>query len=492
MQWNRVLTAIAVAAALLSGACSTGVPPAWRQPSSLKDLVGPIQQSVVTVINYDVDGDVASIGSGFFIAQNGTLLTNYHVLEGAYHAVIRTMEGSQYPVAAVLAANRLVDLITVRVDIPAERATAVVLAKQAPAIAETVFVIGSPLGLEQTVSEGIISAIREMPTGGKVYQLTAPISSGSSGGPVINQNGEAIGVVTFQATRGQNLNFAISTDTLDRLSDVVSEMSIAEWTIRNTRQGPALAASLCSKGARLTIQGAFEEALTYFKKATEANPDDSDAWYGLGSCYVGLNQPEAAIAAYQRPIEQNPDNAEAHFILAMYYKTIGQYEQEVSSLLEVLRIDPANVRARFELGGAYGELERFQDQIDAFNTILADRPDHLATLLSLAMALAETGRLEEAMGLFAQARGIEPDNAVIHYNIGVTHNRMHQPEAAIRAYTHAIRANPRMEAAHYNLGMTYLDQDQRRLALGQYEILSGLRSTRANALFEKIYPESAR
>lgn len=489
---NRFVMVMIAASALVGGACSTG-PELFRQPpGSLKELVGPIQKSVVTVVNYDVDGDISSIGSGFFITESGILVTNFHVLDGAYSASIKTVDGSQYPVTAILAKNRLVDLIKVRVDIAGSRTTPVVLAREQPAVADSVLVVGSPMGLEQTVSEGIISAVREMPAGGTVFQLTAPISRGSSGGPVLNHDGKVVGVVTFQVARGQNLNFAVSVDALEMLTDEASQPSIAEWTIRNSRQGPALAAALCSKGSRLTIQGEYEEALTYFKKAAEASPDDPDAWYGLGSCYVGLDRPDEAIAAYKRPIEQDPDNESAHFILAMYYKTIGQFEQVIPTLLEVIRIDPANLRAQFELGRAYGELDRTGEQIKTFKEILDHQPDHIPTLLDLGATLGKTGHFEEAMALFTQAGGLEPDNELIHYNIGVTYNRMDRPEEAVRAYTLAIRANPRMAAAHYNLGLTYFSQGRRKLALDQYEILKGLDPDSANKLFERIYPESTK
>jgi len=489
---NRFVMLMIAASALVGGACSTG-PELFRQPpGSLKELVGPIQRSVVTVVNYDVDGDISSIGSGFFITESGILVTNFHVLEGAYSASIKTVDGSQYPVAAVLAKNRLVDLIKVRVDIADSRTTPVVLAREQPAVADSVLVVGSPMGLEQTVSEGIISAVREMPAGGTVFQLTAPISRGSSGGPVLNHDGKVVGVVTFQMARGQNLNFAVSVDALEMLTDEASQPSIAEWTIRNSKQGPALAAALCSKGSRLTIQGEYEEALTYFKKAADASPDDPDTWYGLGSCYVGLDRPDEAIAAYKRPIEQNPDNELAHFILAMYYKTIGRFEQVIPTLLEVIRIDPANLRAQFELGRAYGELDRTGEQIETFKEILEHQPDHIPTLLDLGATLGKIGQFEEAMALFTQAGGLEPDNELIHYNIGVTYNRMDRPEEAVRAYTLAIRANPRMAAAHYNLGLTYFNQGRRKLALDQYEILKSLDSDSANELFERVYPESTK
>ena len=490
MKRSRLLILFALTAALFGYACSSGPEPSRQLPLNLKALVGSIQQSVVTVVNYNVDGEVSSIGSGFFISKSGVLLTNLHVLEGAYNAEIKTRDGSQYPVATVMARSQAIDLIKVRIDIPASQVTPVVLAREAPVVADNVFVVGSPMGLEQTVSEGIISAVREVPGGGNILQLTAPISRGSSGGPVLNHKGEAVGVVTFQASKGQNLNFAISVDAIEMLSEETTELSIAEWTIRNSRQGPALAAALCSKGSKLTIQGEYEEALTYFQKAAETNPDDPDAWYGLGSCYVGLEQPDDAIAAYKQPIEKDPDNAVAHFILAMYYKAIEQYDLEVLTLMEVIRIDPTNLRAQLELGRAYGALERTGEQIDTFEGILADQPDHIPTLLDLGTTLGAMGRLEEAIAMFDRANDLEPGNELIYYNMGVTYNRMNEPDEAIRAYTRAIRANPRMAPAHYNLGMTYMAQGRRKLALDQYEILKSLEPDAAEALFDSIYPES--
>ena len=118
---NRFILLLIAAVSLAGGACSHGPELSEQSSRSLKDVVGPIQESVVTVINYDVDGDISSIGSGFFISESGILVTNFHVLVGAYSASIKTVDGSQYPVAAVLAKNRLVDLIKVRVDMAGGR-----------------------------------------------------------------------------------------------------------------------------------------------------------------------------------------------------------------------------------------------------------------------------------------------------------------------------------------------------------------------------------
>ena len=244
-----------VALLLIGNACSSGVGRSQPSPADRYAFLPSIQNSVVTVITYDVDNRVSAIGSGFFISTSGLLVTNHHVLNGAYNANIRTMDGSIYPVTGVVSENQLMDLIKVRVDIPPNKISSVSRSNQAPAVADRVFVVGSPMGLAQTVSEGIVSAIRDLPAGGNVLQLTAPISQGSSGGPVFDRNGKVIGVVTYQTTKGQNLNFAIAIEALDLLADEPDEQSIAEWTIRNSNQGPALAASLCRSGSRLSIQG---------------------------------------------------------------------------------------------------------------------------------------------------------------------------------------------------------------------------------------------
>ena len=76
-------------------------------------------------------------------------------------------------------------------------------------IGEKVYVISSPQGLENTISDGILSGIREIDAKRKILQITAPVSSGSSGGPVFNNNGEVIGIATFLIEEAQNLNFAM-------------------------------------------------------------------------------------------------------------------------------------------------------------------------------------------------------------------------------------------------------------------------------------------
>lgn len=474
--------------ALFSAACMNTFAPV-QPPWPLTDMISPIQKSVVTIAALDMDGEVKAIGSGFFIHQDGTLVTNYHVLEDAYSAEIKTSTGDKYPVRSVIAYNQFVDLMKVRVDIPETMAVPLTLSDAESKVADRVIVIGSPLGLEQTISEGIISAVREHPQSGKIYQFTAPISQGSSGSPAMNTKGEVIGVVTFQSAKGQNLNFAISIRALQMMPNATKEISLAEWTLNNSGD-PTLAAALCSQGAKLSISGKYEAALDYYQKATESNPKDPNAWHGLGSCYIGLDQPDNAIEAFHNSIAADPEDASGHLILAMYYKVLEQYPQVVASLLKGIKIDPKNLQARFELADAYGNLNQTDDQIRSLREILEIKPDHVPTLHRMGNTVGRMGRYDEALNLLLKASALEPDNSQIHFDIGVAYHQKKLPEKELRAYTRAIRANPWMAPAHYNMGRLFLSQGNRKLALHQYEILKSLETVLADRLFDKIYPQS--
>ncbi|MEJ2039188.1 MAG: tetratricopeptide repeat protein, partial [Desulfosarcinaceae bacterium] len=413
-------------AAFLASACSGAMAPVnTTQP--MHHLIAAVQKSVVTIRVYDAGEKVVRLGSGFFIDREGTLVTNDHVMEGAYKADVRTADGASYPILTMVARSQLVDLVKVRVEIPPDKIVPLAVAGEEPAVADRVVVIGSPMGLEQTVSEGIISALRNHPAHIKIYQVTAPISPGSSGGPALNLRGEVIGVVTFQAATGQNLNFAVSIKALQMLTREPEGLSLAEWTIRKTGPDPALAVSLCRKGARLSIKGEYEDALEFYRKAAQRNPEDPDAWYGLGSCYVGLKQADNALAAYQQSIAVAPDNAAGHFMLALYHLSLEQFEQAIPSLKQVIRIDPANIPAYTKLAEAYGKLERPQDEIETLKLILAIKPDHVPTLHRMGNTMGRIGRYDEALDLLGRASALAPDNAWIHFDMGLAYHFKKMP-----------------------------------------------------------------
>jgi len=184
---------------------------------SLPSLIKRIKPSTVIIFTYDDKGDFLKLGSGFFISQNGDVITNYHVIQGASSAEIKTSDGKTYLITYIVAGDEQNDIIRLSVNIPSQYVYPLSLSKTIPEVGERIFVYGSPLGLENTVSDGIVSAIRDIPDYGRIIQITAPISPGSSGSPVLNLQGEVIGIASFQMVEGQNLNFAIPSEKITSL-----------------------------------------------------------------------------------------------------------------------------------------------------------------------------------------------------------------------------------------------------------------------------------
>ena len=187
---------------------------------SLPDLVRRVKPLVVAIATYDEDGEALMTGSGFFL-RPGQVVTNLHVMRGAKRAEIKTLDGKGrvFPVNGTLTIDEEGDLclLSVAMSAQATRARASELARDLPDEGETIFVIGNPLKLEGSVSDGIVSAVREVPNVGRIIQITAPTSHGNSGSPVFNLKGQVLGVVTVKVTNGQNINLAIAAARVEKL-----------------------------------------------------------------------------------------------------------------------------------------------------------------------------------------------------------------------------------------------------------------------------------
>ncbi len=454
---------------------------------NIVSLVKKIQPAVVTVVAYDADKNVSNLGSGFFVDSHGSLITNYHVLDGAYAAQIKTYDKKLYPIVWVVAENKHADLIKVRAKIPESSIHWIRVTEMEPSVADRVLVLGSPMGLEQTVSEGIVSAFREMPVIGKVFQLSAPISPGSSGSPVVNMKGQVVGVVSFQAVKGQNLNFAVSSASILRLKSDAAVKTLAEWTYDIKMKTPKLVEKLCKEGFKFSIRGQFKDALNYFKEATNKSPDDTMAWYGLGSCYDGLDRPEEAIAAFKQVIRIDPENAGAHFNIARYYRKIGRHQDSVEAYNRAVSIDPDHAPSYYELGVVYEKLKDLESSEKAFKQVLRIQPNNMPALFQLGKIYERQGRYSEAVVSYQKALRVHPDSARVLYHLGIAYGGLDQNEQQVEALKQAIRVDPDFAPAHYNMGIIYLNNGDKGAALDEYKILKELDPNMAESLFEKIY-----
>lgn len=176
--------------------------------------------STVVVLSFDRRGDMLGQGSGFIVSPDGVVATNYHVIESAYEVFIRLANGKSYQDTILIAGYPDFDIAILKIE-EAEPFNYVFFGDSDEVqIGEQVLAIGSPLGLENTISDGVISGKRDI---GDItlLQITAPISSGSSGGALLNMKGEIIGITSIGSRwNAQNLNFVIP---INALKDIIRD-----------------------------------------------------------------------------------------------------------------------------------------------------------------------------------------------------------------------------------------------------------------------------
>ena len=175
---------------------------------SAEQIAAKCSSAVFYIEICDAYGYAIATGSGVFISSDGRALTNHHVIADAHSATIQTTDGKVYNVSGWYDAEESIDLALIQVEGSGfdylEKGDVSSLAA-----GQTVYAIGSPLGLDNTLSQGLISNPDRPVDGLRYIQTTAPISHGSSGGALINDKGQLIGITSAGFTEGQNLNLAV-------------------------------------------------------------------------------------------------------------------------------------------------------------------------------------------------------------------------------------------------------------------------------------------
>ena len=195
---------------------------------SSTELFNQSVKYVGEIVTYDKNGNEYSLGTGFVISSDGRIVTNYHVIEGAYSATI-SIDGKTYNIASVLAYDATIDLAVLKVN--AGGLTAATICKNPVSVGETVYAIGSSRGMTNTYSQGIITYADRIVDGVSHIQHDASITHGNSGGPLINAYGEVVGINTWEISDSQNLNFAVFVDELDNLT-YGSPLTLEEMYLR--------------------------------------------------------------------------------------------------------------------------------------------------------------------------------------------------------------------------------------------------------------------
>ncbi len=379
-----------------------------------EDIAEKALAATVYLEMQDKNGKTLGIGSGFFVKSN-LIATNYHVIEGAAKGTAKLVgKYTQYNIEGVTATDKINDLALLKVTAYGIRPLSLG-DSDTVRIGETVYVAGNPKGLEGTFSNGIISSRRDRYTKERL-QMTAPISPGSSGGPVLNKKGEVIGVsfAVYKDLDAQNLNFAIPSKYL-----------------KNLLKQPELSKPL-SQGQRSI------SAETYFQWG--------NVKYNLGD-YAG------AIADYTKAIQLEPDVASAYNNRGNAKGKLGQHFAAITDYNIAIGLEPDVATAYNNRGNAKGKLGQHFAAIADFDTAIRLKPDYADAYINRGNAKARLGQHFAAIADYDTAIRLKPNAADAYLNRGAAKNNLGQHFAAIADYDTAIRLKPDYADAYYGRGL---------------------------------------
>ena len=452
----------------------------------LPELVRRIKPSAVAIETFDARGEKLSRGSGFFV-DTDRIVTNRHVLEGAYRAEVHSSSGGVFPVKGVLAVDAEGDLALLKIDTPNPQIKPLPLDKTSPQEGESLVVIGNPLGLEGSVTNGIVSAVRDIPTFGRIIQITAPISAGSSGSPVVNMQGQVIGIATLQITGGQSVNFAIPSERISQLQST-SLTSLADLVAATGRNKHAKAVQSFRDGLSFLSKDDCEKALPYFEKAVESDSNYAEAWAQTGFCNEKLGRHAEAIEASRKAVSLRP-SAESYFNIGLANFYLKQHRESAEAYRQAIKLDPYNAAdAHYALGLVYRDWGKADEEIQAYKQAIRLRPDYTAAYERLGARYLKSKKFNDAIEIFRQLSALKPGDAIAPNNMGEAYFELNRYNEACESFRQSIRLKPDFGKAYYNLGRCMLAMGNRDGALEQYTILTNIDPDWAEKLNGLINP----
>lgn len=452
---------------------------------SSEEIYSRCSDAVVLVYQYDRANALLGYGSGVIISESGLIYTNYHVVDNAYRIEIRK-------------GNEIYDNIQFAGFDPFNDAAILKLPEGSyPFIAITqdydvktgssIYALGNPMGYTKTLSYGIISSLRTNVLPPKI-QLTASIAPGSSGGALLNTNGELIGITSHYISTGQNLNFAIPVNIFVNIP--VIDLTDNEQTFLLKQM-----ISLYTSSERIS----FDSTVLIISQYCGLYKNDTAKWQFAGQFYSNLGEYDSAIACYSRGIELDNTNKflykyradcyakksdtvkalsdyqssitlcntylYAYIERAKYFQyTLKDYKRAIEDYDMVLKINPEYDFVYTEKASCKLSMNDKQGAIQELSNSLLWKDDNPVLYKMRAEIYSELKMYDEAILDYSMILFKSPMEIDSYLSRAILYSKINNPVRAIRDYQEFIKYNVAEPTAYNNMAYAYMSIEEYSLA----------------------------
>ncbi len=364
---------------------------------SASEIFEKVKNAVVLIESYDYDGTKSSQGSGVILNSKGIMVTNLHNYAG--NSKIKIFHNSvEIPGGDIIGLDIKKDILVMKIDdntfpeIPIGSTTDL-------KIGSKVFTVGSPLGFENSISEGIISGVRQLEEKDlqTFIQFTADIAPGSSGGAVLNEKGELIGISTLGIKGMQGYNFGV-------IIEDIMNTNLGEFDTKEKLS----ALNFYFKGRKMNDDGKYSEAVSSFSEYLKMFPKDKKAFNFRGMAYSNKKDFTNAIKDFTEAIKIDPKFFQAYMNRAEVKYKMKDDDDAIDDFTMVIKLDPKNVDAYYTRGFLNSRNGHLRDAIDDFTYVIKNKPDYVSAWVNRGIMYYRTEKWEQCIIDLKKAIKLDP------------------------------------------------------------------------------------
>jgi tetratricopeptide (TPR) repeat protein len=380
----------------------SAVPRAYSQDLTAEQIFEKYKDAVVVITSFDVNGKKDKQGSGVILNDQSVIITNFHLYSGTEKLEIKNGD-KDISYEGIWGVNIERDLMIIKISAGTNYPNITLADNEKLKVGQKIYAIGSPMGLENSLTDGLISGFRTLnPEDDKTekddyIQISASISHGSSGGAVLNSAGELIGISTMSYKEGQNLNFAIPVSNI---------LKVLSGDFMDHKKLESL--SYFYKGYKAVEDGNYEEAVKFYTQYIEASQGEAKAYNYRGLAYSKLKNYKKAVADFTRAIEIDGKFIKAYNNRGESYFRLEEYDKAIKDFSKALQIDPDNTTTLYARGLTYSKNEDYSKAIKDFSKVIELDPDFVYSYINRGFAYYATEEYEYAVKDWEKAIRLDP------------------------------------------------------------------------------------
>ena len=489
------------------------------------------KEAVFSLMALNENMEIVGEGTGFII-EPGVLATCYQVVSQAASVTGKNYKGKGIKIDGVLGVDKNLNIVLLAVK---GKIPAIALGNSDELdVGKKVFAIGTGESEEIEVSEGEVKKLVEFNEKMKLIQISQDLYKDFSGGPLLGENGQVLGMVIFferrlRITVPSNLLKAIQKQSLikfkswqpedylttvegayfaGKVSSLLDETGRAQQYMERVKQARpddievhSLLASIYDR------QRNFERAIISYEKVISMDSSRDEAYYGLGMVYVKMHQYDRALPLLEKAIGFNPDYEDAYYYIGNSYQEANKFDKAAEAYAKYLEFKPENIwEVYYKLGVCYSELGQFDKAIPAFEEAIKEKPQEVRIVYELAQSYEKSKQYDKAEETYKKISQLTPEDPIRSYrailmmydkakmgdkaievakeianmepnnyenfiNLGYMYQNAKKYNEAIEAFKKAIELNPGYEYAYSNIGYVYYLIENYKQAVEYYKKL---------------------